>query len=57
MRFFFCRVYTVFKFVYNTNTFKLILSQNRIGGLMVSVLASSVVDRGFEAPVGSKQRL
>jgi hypothetical protein len=29
---------------------------NRIGGVMVSVLASSAVDGGFE-PVGSNQRL
>ena len=28
------------------------LSQNRIGGVMVSVLASSAVDRGFEPQLG-----
>jgi hypothetical protein len=28
------------------------ISMNRIGGLMVSVLASSVVDRGFELQSG-----
>jgi hypothetical protein len=33
----------------NTNT------TNRIGGVMVSVLASSVLDRGFEPRVGSNQ--
>jgi hypothetical protein len=30
---------------------------NCIGGVMVNVLASSVVDRGFELLVGSNQRL
>jgi hypothetical protein len=30
---------------------------NRIGNVMVGVLASKAVDRGFEASVGSKQTL
>ena len=30
---------------------------NRIGKVMVDVLASKAVDRGFEASVGSKQTL
>ena len=30
---------------------------NRIGGVMVFVLASSTVDRGFELPSGQTKRL
>ena len=30
---------------------------NRIGGVMVFVLASSAVDRGFELPSGQTKRL
>ena len=31
-------------------------STNRIGGVMVSVLVSRAIDRGFRAPIGSNQR-
>ena len=31
---------------------KVVMNANRIGGVMVSVLASSVVDRGFELRLG-----
>jgi hypothetical protein len=33
------------------------MSENRVGGVMFSVLASSAVDREFEALIGSNQRL
>jgi hypothetical protein len=33
------------------------LNVNRISGVMVSVLASSVVDHGVRAPIGSNQRI
>jgi len=34
-----------------------LLFWNRIGGVMVSVLASSAAHRGFEIPIGSNQNL
>ena len=34
-----------------------LLEFNRIGNVIVGVLASKAVDRGFEASVGSKQTL
>ena len=32
-------------------------TRNYIGDVMVSVLASNAIDRGFEPPIGSNQRL
>ena len=45
-------IHFVFVIVYTKTVYACLLYTNRIGGVMVSVLASSVVDRGFESRFG-----
>ena len=43
--------------VYYSNNLVSAGTRNRIGGVMVIVIASGFVDRGFDPPVWSNERL